>query len=421
MYRYQLDFVLVGMPEEFAVAVSGLVPLEGFTHHVTICSDLDKVPSGKEWTSNTIVILYDRATWDMKQFRDVFGTEARLILCTDRAEQLDETVFSQVYDLWPWPFHGALARYEAERLQRRIKEEKDAWLNEEYLDIVINMLPDMVWFKDLPGCHLKLNDAFCEAVGKPKEDVTGKRHGYIWGSSGDEAEDGEAICRESEMAVAKAGHVCHFEETIRHSKRGLCELSIFKAPVYDETHEVIGTIGIARDVTKEKEDHEKILQLAHTDALTGLANRRYFYQYIEDNRNGEPLAICYMDLDHFKDLNDTYGHQSGDAALLGVAELLRNAFPKDFITRLGGDEFVVAILGVAMREKVQEKVEHLMKSAKDFFQLDECLMGLSMSIGIAFDKKGDISLEEMLQHGDEALYYSKEHGRDRFCFYEDIG
>ena len=415
MYHYTLEFVLVGLDAETVSVFRGLSPLPRFSHHVGSYPSLDAVPlSGRQGGSgNTILVLADNVDWTRDGLRDRFGGAAHIILCTQDAARLGD-------DIWPLPLTEALARRKGSQLQDRIKQEKDAWLCREYLDRLIDMLPDMVWFKDMPGCHLKLNRAFCEAVGKTPGDVTGKYHGYIWGLSEDDAEHGEAVCRESEEAVARAGHTCHFEETVRHAVRGLCELSILKTPVYDEDGKVIGTIGIARDITREKEAHAQILQLAHTDALTGLANRRYFYDYIDENRKEQPMTICYIDLDHFKELNDTWGHQSGDAALLGVAELLRITFPKDFITRLGGDEFVVAILGLSAREAIEDRMRYLMRAAKDFFQLDECLTGLSMSIGIASTDQPSTSLDSLLRCSDRALYYSKEHGRDIYCFYEDI-
>ena len=159
MYHYQLHFVLIGMPEEVSSAISGLVPMEGFTHRVMTCPDFANVPDKKEWPLHTIVILRDDETWTMELLREKFGAKALIVLCTDRAEKLDEETLSQIYELWPCPLEGALMRHEIGRLQKRIKAEKDAWLNEEYLDIVINMLPDMVWFKDLPGCHLKQHTA----------------------------------------------------------------------------------------------------------------------------------------------------------------------------------------------------------------------------------------------------------------------
>lgn len=420
MYNYELVFILVGMPDEVAALASGLTPLDGFTHKIESFSGLADVPRKKMWPRHTYVIIRGDSNMDMEALRELFGAKAKFVLCVDREENFADNFYSDIYALWPWPLNGAFAGYELRDLQRRIKMDKDAWLREQQLEITFDMLPDLVWIKDIPGHHMRVNAAFCETVGKTKAEIAGKFHTYIWGGSADAAA-GEAVCRESEIAVAKAGHTCHFEETIRHPKRGLCEFSILKTPIYDEDGRVIGTVGIARDVTKEVEDQEKILQLARTDSLTGLANRRYFYQYIDDNRNGLSLTICYIDLDHFKQVNDKFGHQSGDAALLGVAELMRNAFPKDFITRLGGDEFVVAVLGIAAREEVLKKVELLMETAKEFFKLDECLEGLSMSIGIASSTADEnISLEELLQQSDRALYYSKEHGRDRFTFYDDI-
>ena len=421
MYNYELVFVLVGMPKEVAFLASGLAPLDGFTHKIELFSGLAEVPRKKMWSQHTYVIMRGDGNVNMGELQELFGAKAHFILCMEKPEELPEELLSGIYALWPWPLKGTFAKYAFVDLKKRIKMDKDAWLHEQQMEVFINMLPDLVWFKDMPGRHHRINDAFCETVGKAKKDITGKYHAEIWSGSGEDAKADEAVCMESEAVVAKAGHTCHFEETIRHPKRGLCEFSILKTPIYDEDGRVIGTAGIARDVTREKEDQEKILQLAHTDALTGLANRRYFYQYIDDNRNGRSLTICYIDLDHFKQLNDKYGHQSGDAALLGLAELMRNAFPKDFITRLGGDEFVVAILGIADREDVLKNVEFLMKTAHEFFKLDECLEGLSMSIGIASSTaEANISLEELLQQSDEALYYSKDNGRNRFTFYDDI-
>ena len=420
MYHYKLAFVLVGMPDQVVSIFSHLLPLERFTHDVKGFSSLMEVPSGTEWPLNTFVILNDERSWSMRQFKEKFGGKARLILCTAHADKLDSSSLNQIYDFWPWPFSDMFARLEALRLQQRIKEEKDAWMTSQYLDIITEMLPDMMWFKDMPGCHLRVNQAFCEAVGKTKEDVTNQYHGYIWGLSGEEAEYGEAVCRASELAVAKAGKTCHSEETVYHSKRGLCELSILKTPVYDENHEIIGTVGIARDVTKEKEAQKKLLELANNDALTGLYNRHYFYQRLKNRRKGESLTLCYIDLDHFKYINDTYGHKVGDETLVSVANLLRKAFPKGFITRMGGDEFVVALFDINDRNVIRERVEFVMKALKEFFHKDDRMRTLAMSVGIAKTENEEADLDLLLQQSDDALYWSKQHGRDQYAFYDEI-
>ena len=293
-------------------------------------------------------------------------------------------------------------------------------MTSQYLDIVTEMLPDMMWFKDMPGCHLRVNQAFCEAVGKTKEDVTNQYHGYIWGLSGEEAKYGEEVCRASELAVAKAGKTCHSEETVYHSKRGLCELSILKTPVYDENHEIIGTVGIARDVTKEREAQKQLLTWANTDPLTGLYNRHYFYERLKNRRKGESLTLCCIDLDHFKYINDTYGHQVGDEALKAIANLLRKNFTEGFITRMGGDEFVVALFNVNDRNVVREQMERVMHDLKEYFRSDDRMRPLSMSIGIAKTENEHADLDMLLHQSDDAMYWSKEQGRNQYTFYDEV-
>ena len=420
MYHYNLAFVLVGMPDQMVSIFSHLLPLERFSHDVKSFASLAEVPAEGDWPRNTFVILNDETEWSLRQLKEKFGGKVRLILCTARADQLDTSVLNHAYDFWPWPLSDTFARLEAVRLQKRIKDEKDDWMTRQYLDIVTEMLPDMMWFKDMPGCHLRVNQAFCEAVGKTKEDVTNQYHGYIWGLSGEEAKYGEAVCRASELAVAKAGKTCHSEETVYHSKRGLCELSILKTPVYDENHEIIGTIGIARDVTKEREAQKQLLALANTDPLTGLYNRHYFYERLKNRRKGESLTLCCIDLDHFKYINDTYGHQVGDEALKAIVNLLRKNFTEGFITRMGGDEFVVALFNVNDRNAIRKQMEHVMQDLKEYFRSDDRMRPLSMSIGIAKTENEHADLDTLLHQSDDAMYWSKEQGRNRYTFYDEV-
>jgi diguanylate cyclase (GGDEF)-like protein/PAS domain S-box-containing protein len=195
----------------------------------------------------------------------------------------------------------------------------------------------------MEGRHLKVNQAFCEMVGKSMQDVEGKEHYEIWGVTPEQYEEGEYVCLETDKAIAANPKPTLFLEQVLHSKLGLRQLETYKAPIFDEDGKMIGNIGVAKDVTDEYATKERILLLSRTDELTRLANRRYFYQFVDMHRrkgSGE-LTLCYVDLDYFKQLNDTFGHQYGDAALMAIGELLERAFPKDFIARLGGDEFVV--------------------------------------------------------------------------------
>ena len=420
MYHYQLEFVLIGMPEEIVSIFSGLEPLERFTHEVKSFASPADAPDNCDWPLNTWVVASDEAGASVKALREKFGKTARLILCTSHADKLTADTLDEIAFVWPLPLTATFARHEATRLLQKIKEEKDAWFNRQYVDLIIDTLPDMVWFKDMPGCHLKVNLAFCDAVGKTREDVTNKYHAYIWGLSGEEAEYGEEVCRRSEEEVAKAGHTLHSEETVFHAHRGLCELSIFKTPVRDENGKIVGTVGIARDVTKEKEAREKILTLARTDSLTGLYNRHYFYERMNRHRKGDSITLCYIDLDHFKEVNDTYGHKAGDDAMIAASNLLKECFEDGFITRMGGDEFIVTLFDKPDRPALETRIRDFMEKAKDLFSKDERMKHLSMSIGIASSGPEDFEIEDLVHQSDAAMYWSKDHGRDTYAFYEDI-
>ncbi len=419
MYHYFTTLALVGLPQECAEAIKDMPPLSGFTRETNSYRLLADVPKADRRKVN-MILLSDDTPWTAKEVETRRQEGFYIMLCTQKAHEIPAGVLDLFLEIWPLPLTPELACHGFRRMQRRVKADKDAWLTANCLDIICETLPDMVWFKDMPGCHLKVNEPFCAAVGKTKEDVTGKFHSYIWGALDDDVEHGERVCHDSEMKVAAAGHTCLFNEEVMHAKRGLCQLKVYKTPVYDENHEVIGTIGIARDITREKESQEKILNMARTDALTGLSNRRYFYEYVETHRGKNPLTVCYIDLDHFKKLNDTHGHQSGDAALLSVSELLKITFPHDFVTRLGGDEFVVALFNEADRQGVTERLGILQKMAQDFFTMSPSLSMLTMSIGFAVDPTGTMPLDTLIQQADDALYVSKEMERGTCHFYGDI-
>lgn len=170
---------------------------------------------------------------------------------------------------------------------------------------------------------------------------------------------------------------------------------------------------------REEENWNKTLILARTDSLTGLYNRNYFNERMQQHRKNESIALCYIDLDCFKAINDTYGHKVGDEVLVVVSNLLKETFKDCFITRMGGDEFVVVMFDVNNRDEVRERIDSFMKKTLDTFRKDIRLKDLSVSIGIDFSTK-KLSLEELLRRSDAAMYWSKEHGRNRYTFYKDI-
>ena len=131
------------------------------------------------------------------------------------------------------------------------------------------------------------------------------------------------------------------------------------------------------------------------------------------------LKFHYMDLDFFKELNDSHGHQEGDNALVGFAGVLQQNFPKAVNVRMGGDEFVVAMRGEVTEESVREQLDRFLESVHEFFASTEAFSGLSVSIGVAMGEKAGIPLDVLLHQGDVAMYEAKKGGKNRYCFYSD--
>ncbi|MCR5757582.1 MAG: GGDEF domain-containing protein [Selenomonas sp.] len=421
MYLCHLHVIMAGMPKQAAKLMQELPLPEDCRLHL---QQKDSLLSFKEHAIHkcTAVLLRDEAAWTSAQIDAIFGADAFLVFCTAQPEKLTEEQLARIQALWPLPMTDRLLSFHCQRLLAALHLHQKLWHTGNCLQTVVDTMPGFVWFKDLAGHHLKVNQAFCEMVGKSMQEVEGRQHYEIWGISPEQYAEGEYVCLETDAAIAANPKPTLFQEQVLHSKLGLRQLETYKAPIFDEDGKLIGNIGVAKDVTDEYANKERILLLSRTDELTRLANRRYFYQFVEKHRqhcNGA-LTLCYIDLDHFKQLNDTFGHQYGDAALMAMGELLKQAFPKDFIARLGGDEFVVAVFAVPDRESLQHKLDNLYQAARDFFRKDESFRNLDMSIGVALTDSAAVSLDTLLQRSDDALYYSKEHCRGHYTFYEDI-
>lgn len=182
-------------------------------------------------------------------------------------------------------------------------------------------------------------------------------------------------------------------------------------------------IGIARDISGHKTTEAALREQALRDQLTGLPNRPAFLERLQEafaasRRGGEGFAVLYIDVDLFKDVNDTLGHVAGDRLLQLVAVRLRNGVRgSDFVARFGGDEF--AILQTGLRDPADAGVlaMALTKSVADPFEIDGNTVHVTISTGIAFYDPEIDGPEAMLTQADLALYRAKGEGRDRYCFH----
>ena len=165
--------------------------------------------------------------------------------------------------------------------------------------------------------------------------------------------------------------------------------------------------------TSEVIEHQKrIIEMARQDYLTGLATRWYLQEYIRRNQDEQNVTCIYLDLDNFKKVNDTYGHQAGDRALAATAEMMQQKFSDGFCARMGGDEFMIVLLGLRDASDVERKVTAFMAGLMEYYAGQKTMQALSVSAGIAQKTHGDSkTIDRLIHESDMALYEAKNSGR----------
>ena len=178
-------------------------------------------------------------------------------------------------------------------------------------------------------------------------------------------------------------------------------------------------VGVLRDITHERETEEQLRLQAHQDMLTGLPNRRVFQTHLDQalETRGQGTAVCLVDIDHFKAVNDAYGHAVGDGLLQEVARRLVSAVRStDLVARLGGDEFAILLRGLKDRRELQKVVETTVSAVRLPLRIDGVTLTSSVSIGACLGGS-TLTADVFLKKADTALYKAKAAGRDQACLY----
>ena len=201
--------------------------------------------------------------------------------------------------------------------------------------------------------------------------------------------------------------------------------SVSGRPLYDQFDNFIGFRGSGTDLTERKRSQENATRLARYDSLTGLANRFQMSQVLEKILNARQettrsCAVFLLDLDRFKQVNDTMGHPAGDALLKQVAQRLERAVGKaGQVGRLGGDEFKVIVPNKVPRESLSEMGRDIINSLSQPYTIEGQRVVIGASVGIALSPDDGTTSEELIRNADLALYAAKDGGRGRFHFYSN--
>ncbi|MBD5133131.1 MAG: response regulator [Clostridiales bacterium] len=258
MYRCLTHFYLVGFEREMSDALKEIPAFENFTHTFTESDRPDPALAGQ-----ADVILADLRTLDgagaVHTLLQAKGRQAQLILLAGQ-EQLPSLAgnLSEISDIWTAPLTKELLQFHFLRWQQGWRQSKDLWQARHFLDATINGVPNLVWYKTKDGIHEKVNDSFCATVNKTRQQVQGQGHAYIW-----DVEQEDPACIESERVVMETGQTCVSDEIIQTGS-GPRTLSTFKSPLYDLDGSVMGTVGVAIDVTRERAYEKELLQKNQT-------------------------------------------------------------------------------------------------------------------------------------------------------------
>lgn len=293
---------------------------------------------------------------------------------------------------------------------------------------ILNAIPDLMFELDSEGRYLDYHSPRSELLVAPPERFLGRTVREIL------SPDAAGLC----MAALREAHEKGYSmgtqfELVLPQGRHWFELSVSRK--YTDSGQKPNFIVLSRDITERKEAEHRITRLAYFDSLTGLPNRQSFLERLEREvhhaRCGEVrLAILFLDLDGFKNINDTLGHTTGDLILQGVADRLQlGVRPMDVVSRqeanqvgvglarLGGDEFTVMIPDMRHSEDALILAHRIRDLIRQPFNLDGREVVLTASIGIAVYPDDGDSADALLKTADTAMYHAKDKGRDNCQFY----
>ncbi len=266
---------------------------------------------------------------------------------------------------------------------------------------------------------IRVNPEFTNITGYSLEEVVGKRPN-LWASGKQSKEFYQSLWDDLTNDGFWQG------ELVNKRKDGTLYNSwqVIKA-VKDENGNVQQFISISNDITDKKKDEEKIYQLAHYDLITKLPNRVSFQKVLKKSifdaaHSTHRLAVMFIDLDHFKFINDTSGHPVGDELLQEVAARFKSVIgDKNTISRFGGDEFTVMLPNIESVEEVSDVATRILESLLVPITLSSCEITISASIGISIYPDNGQDASTLLSCADNAMYRAKESGRASFQFYTD--
>jgi len=284
---------------------------------------------------------------------------------------------------------------------------------------VFSSTQDGVIITDVDTRIIDINPSCLKVTGYSRNELIGA-HPSIFSSGRHTPEFYKNMWR----TIAKTGH---WEGEIwnRRKTGEIYNEQLNISVIKDEHGEPQNYVAVFHDISYIKEREAELKQIAFKDVLTRLPNRLLLYDRMQQalllsDRDKKQIAICYLDLDGFKLINDSYGHFAGDQVLIEVSTRLKHAVrSNDTVARIGGDEFVLLLHDIINLAKLEEFLDRILKTVSEPYNMSFANITLSVSIGVTLQQKSENDVDLLLNNADQAMYEAKKQGKNRYIFYKN--
>lgn len=301
---------------------------------------------------------------------------------------------------------------ERSRAEQSIRE------NEKLLSDILENVSASIYMKDRRGRYLFANRVLQEIFNAPRNEIIGFDDSKFYDAGT------AANISNSDLKVLKSGERLRMEEVIPNPLTAQTRIYLTtRIPLRHEEGEIYAICCIATDITEQKEAEEKMRKMAQYDALTKLPNRALFNDRLQQaftisRRSHQHFGLMYIDLDKFKPVNDTYGHEAGDLLLKEAAVRMQSCIRQsDTVARIGGDEFVVLLTSIKDEKDAFEIGEKIRHSLNLPFAILGKTLNIGSSIGVAIYPQHGNDEKALVKNADVAMYYAKENGRNNVTIY----
>lgn len=292
------------------------------------------------------------------------------------------------------------------------------------IELILDRVEEIFYEVNLPEESIAVSKSFQEHLGWKLPDKYDSRDldafAAMWNV---EPQYLEKLCFASrEMLTAKKTTTAVVRIKSEVAKKYIwCE--VIQYPILAKDNTVLEVIGLVKDIDDQVTEKEMLVEQTKRDQLTGLYNKEAFEAMVKEELKSDtthPHALIFIDLDHFKDVNDTLGHLMGDRAICEAADKLKVIFSNlDIVSRFGGDEFCVFVKNIP-EETLRRKMDWLVEKLHTTYTGEKGSVSITCSCGIASTDKYGFDYKTLLDTADKALYVAKESGRDKYLYFQDI-